>query len=197
MHARLALLTVALAALFLAPTLGCAVEEPAEDVPVEEEGAWMFEAEPEVHPVTAALVAEHGSVQPRGATKIGVHLEIEPGWHIYAQHPGDAGLPTAIVWDKAPHVTFGPLVWPPPEPHVDPGNIRTNGYSGSAVIYAPVQVSRKATPGETLPIRAKVEWLACQEICIPGTAELSLALPVVAGAPPRSAHAQLFDQVTE
>ncbi|MBI3009634.1 MAG: hypothetical protein HYY57_01435, partial [Candidatus Omnitrophica bacterium] len=45
----------------------------------------------DVHPVTASLIAEHASIQPGGQTRIGVHFEMEEGWHIYAQDPGDAG----------------------------------------------------------------------------------------------------------
>jgi len=154
-------------------------------------------AVPEEQPVQAELIAEHASLQPGGATRIGVHFEIEPGWHIYAKDPGDAGIPTKISWSVPPDASVSELHWPPHHEFLDPGDIRTYGYSGTVVLYSTLTHARRrrAAPASEIPVRASVKWLACKEVCIPGAAELSLTLPGSDTPPIFSTHAQLFEHV--
>lgn len=140
------------------------------------------------------LITEHASIQPGGGTRIGVRFEIEDGWHIYANDPGDAGLPTKITWSGPSEVSFGPLQYPTPEHFVDPGDIRTNGYSGAAVLYSTLRLKNTASRLAAIPISAAVEWLVCKEICLPGKARLELSLPVSANPPVLSTHALFFEQ---
>ena len=78
---------------------GCQAEEPTRPSGF---------ASPEAHPVTVELITEYASIQPGGQTKIGVHFDLEEGWHIYAKDPGDAGLPTKVIWKGPASVKFGP-----------------------------------------------------------------------------------------
>src|SRR3989338_3592053 len=97
-------------------------------------------AEPEEHPVKATLITEHVSVQPGWQTHIGVLFDIEEGWHIYAQDPGDAGLPTTVEFSGPPVVQFGPVQYPPPTAFNDPGDIETFGYSRAVVLASRLTV---------------------------------------------------------
>ena len=144
-------------------------------------------------PVTAEMISEHASIQPGGTTRVGVHFEIEEGWHIYANDPGDAGLPTEVTWSGPSDVSFGFLQYPTPEHFVDPGDIKTNGYSGATVLYSTLKFKTTAPRLAAIPISAAVEWLACKEICLPGKARLELSLPVSTSSPVLSTHAQLFE----
>ena len=151
-------------------------------------------AQPEgLQPVKAELIAEHASVRPGGQTRVGVSFELEEGWHIYAKEPGDAGLPTKITWSGPKSVRFGPLQWPVPQQFDEPGSIRTFGYSGAVVLASRLSVSSQAKAGEPIQVAAKVEWLACKEICVPGSATLELTLPVSKAGPTLSTHAEFFD----
>lgn len=162
-------------------------------------------AKPEIEPVKAELIAEHGSIQPGGKTRVGVSFELEDGWHIYAEDPGDAGLATQVAWGSSSHwVQFGPLQWPKPQEFIDPGDIRTRGYSGAVVLHStltrnvPMVLRRNIFPTDEpqLQVRAEVKWLACKEICIPGGAQLELTLPVSEGKPALSTHANFFDHAS-
>ena len=148
---------------------------------------------PEEQPVRVELIAEHASVQPGGTTRVGVRFNIDEGWHIYAKQPGEAGLPTKIAWKGPPGASFGPFDWPTPQPLKDPGHLRIFGYTGVVIFASRLRVARAVAAGTTLPIRAKVEWLACKELCLPGSVDLSLALPVSANPPVASTHADFFD----
>ena len=151
-------------------------------------------AQPEEQPVTATLIAEHDSVQPGGSTRIGVLFTIEDGWHIYAQDPGDAGLPTTVTWSGSERLSFGPLQWPPSHEFHDPGDIRTFGYTGDLVLFSTMAVPAEWPDRLAAGIRvaADVRWLACKEVCIPGRADLDLILPLSPDPPALSTNAKLF-----
>ena len=143
--------------------------------------------------VRAELIAEHASIQPGGTTRIGVHFELEEGWHIYADPPGDAGLPTKIDWTVPNGLSVGPLQWPPAQELEDPGDIRTFGYTGTVVLYSTLSYQAWRDAYQSILVKATVKWLACKALCVPGSAELGLSLPVSADPPVFSTHAQLFE----
>ena len=178
--------TVVLAIAGLALSASAAGEKPAARQPA------GFPALEEPSAVSVELIAEHASLQPGGTTRIGVHFDLEEGWHIYAKEPGDAGLPTKIEWSVPSGVTIEPLEWPPHQEFVDPGDIRTFGYAGAVVLSSRLTLA-PGSPPEAIPVHAKVKWLACKELCIPGSADLDLSLPVSAEPPTLSTHAELFD----
>lgn len=144
--------------------------------------------------VNAELVAEHASVQPGGRTRVGVRFKIEEGWHIYAQDPGDAGLPTTVSWSAPQGATVEPLRWPKPRQFLDPGDIRTFGYTGTVLLSSQLAWASGNAAGASIPIQARVEWLACKEVCVPGSAQLELMLPISASAPGPSTSAHLFEK---
>ena len=150
-------------------------------------------AAPEEQPVHVELISEHASIQPGGSTRIGVHFDINTGWHIYAKNPGDAGLPTTIAWSGPGGVSFSDPQWPKPREFHDPGNARTFGYSGAVVLGGTMGYRAWRDVYEKIHVRARVSWLACKELCVPGKADLSLALPVSTNPPVTSAHAEYFE----
>ena len=168
--------------LLLAAPLLCGAGAPVQEPP-------QPEGTPD--PVHAELITEHASVQPGSTTQVGIHFDIEEGWHIYAKEPGDAGLPTKIAWSGT-GATFGPLRYPPFHEFVDPGDIHTFGYNGSAVLFSTLTASRNAEGA--IPVKAIVTWLACKDLCVPGKAELELSLPVQSEPPVLSTHSEFFSQ---
>ena len=151
-------------------------------------------AKPDIEPVKVALIAEYASIQPGGTTRVGVLFELEDGWHIYADNPGDAGIPTKVRWIVPREVTVGPLAWPAPKQFDDPGDIKTFGYSGRVVLASELRLTDTAKLDEPISVAAQVEWLACHDICIPGKTELQLRLPVSDAHPSLSGQANLFDR---
>ncbi|MBI2496085.1 MAG: hypothetical protein HYW10_05970, partial [Candidatus Omnitrophica bacterium] len=116
----------------------------------------------------------------------------EEGWHIYAQKPGDAGLPTIVSWSAPEGATVEPLPWPKPRQFLDPGDIRTFGYTGTVLLSSQLAWASGNAAVASIPIQARVEWLACYDVCIPGSADVSLTLPVSPDAPTLSPNAKLF-----
>lgn len=136
--------------------------------------------------VEAELIAQNTSIQPGEPFWVGVKLTMDQDWHTYWQNPGDSGLGTTINWKLPEGFSAGSIVWP--YPHRIPILPLVNyGYENEVVLLTqitpPAAISE---PGVTLS--AKVDWLMCQEQCIPGKANLELSLPVNASAPAADAH---------
>lgn len=184
--------------------LGLAVFQMGSQVAAEAAGVKRVRgfAAPEEQPVTAELIAAQTSIQPGGTTQIGVLFRMEEGWHIYAEEPGEAGLATSVSWSVPASVSVDSLQWPPPQAFAEPGDIRTFGYEGAVVLPSLLRLASDqpeadpplagADPHGTLPITAEVSWLACRDICIPGSATLALVLPISPHPPEPSAYAEWF-----
>src|SRR5438046_677660 len=138
------------------------------------------------HPVTARLVPELAAVAPGATLWVDLHLDIAPGWHTYWRNPGDSGLPTEIAWTLSADFTAGDIVWPVPERFVVEG-LGNYGYRDAVDLLIPITVGRDVKLGATAHLEAVASWLVCSDICIPGDAQLALALPVAAAAPGRAA----------
>lgn len=146
-------------------------------------------------PVTATAIAEHTSIQPDGSTRIGVLFAMEGGWHIYWKDPGDAGMATQVEWSGPEGVSIGPIDWPAPQEFVDPGDIHTFGYTAHVVLSQTLTMTPPAAELTSVPLHAALRWVACERICLPGSAALELNLPVSAEPPVPSRDADRFPPV--
>ena len=53
----------------------------------------------------------HIAVETGAVSRLGVRLEIAPGWHIYGAEVGDVGLPTQLDW-AVDGGSVGAIDWP-------------------------------------------------------------------------------------
>ena len=130
--------------------------------------------------VKASLISADRSVQPGRPVTVALRLEHEPSWHSYWRNAG-TGFPTRLEWHLPAGWSAGEIQWPVPILIKDPhGSVTGNGYDG--VLYLPVILTppADAKPGTQASLKATANWLMCADVCIPGSAELSLALPVSA-----------------
>lgn len=115
---------------------------------------------------------------PEGALEVGVHLQMDRGWHVYWENPGDAGMPVSIEWDLPDGYTAGPLEFPAPETFMS-GGMTGFGYDSEVVLFSTIVAATadgrtEQFPEEVFPFEADVSWLACAESCIPGSARVRL-----------------------
>jgi DsbC/DsbD-like thiol-disulfide interchange protein len=141
--------------------------------------------------VQASLVAEADAVQAGQPLLVGLRLEMEPGWHTYWRNPGDSGLATRVQWELPEGFSAGELQWPRPI-RFTTGPLVSYGYEHE--VLHPVQIRVPASlPGEEVSLTARLSWLECRDVCLPGKAELALTLPVRRKARPGAA-APLFGE---
>jgi len=126
----------------------------------------------------AELISERFSVAPGETVFIALKLTMDPGWHIYWRNAGDAGLPPQLLLRETasiPEDALGKMLWPLPKllPIVA-GEIMDYGYDDEAVFALPLTVPADAA-GE-VRIDAIADYLICESVCIPETADVSLVL---------------------
>ena len=135
------------------------------------------------------LLLEADQVRPGTTLWAGLRFELKDGWHIYWRNGGDAGQPASIVWDLPEGVEAGEIRWPPPEKYLSLG-LYSYVYHGEVVLLVPLTVN--AEPGD-YSIGAQVDWLECEELCVPGSAAVTAALRVGSEDRPSAAAEQLGD----
>jgi len=123
------------------------------------------------------LVAQAQSVQPGGTVWVGVSFRPDPGWHVYWKNPGDSGLAPTIEWRLPDGWSVGEVRWPYPE-RIDQPPLTTYGYTDAVLLMVEVRAAEQVAAGGAATIGATVRWLACEVECVPGSAELTLELPV-------------------
>ncbi len=140
---------------------------------------------------------DHGSVRLMSAATavgdektllLGLHWRMSKNWKIYWRAPGDAGFPPKPDWEGSENLENAEILWPAPERFSVLG-IDTIGYKDEALL--PVRATIR-NPGQALKIRAVVDYLTCDDICVPYTAELALDIP--AGPVATSPDAHLIGQ---
>jgi len=142
--------------------------------------------------VEAELIAENLSLAAGGDNWLALRIAPEEGWHVYWRNPGDTGLATTLTWTLPAGVGAGDIQWPYPHRSAL-GDIVNYGYGEETLLLVPLTVPANWSGDATLPLRVKAKWLVCKDICIPGSADLSLALPVTAAGTPVQADPRWRD----
>ena len=120
---------------------------------------------------------------------VGVRLKMEPRWHTYWKYPGDAGIPTDVNWQLPQGWRVGNIQWPIPLKLEEPGDILIYGYHDEVLLIQQV-VPPKELTGASANLSAKVSWLVCEKICIPGDGTVTVSLPIATTNSP--ANTELF-----
>ncbi|GAA0565090.1 thioredoxin family protein [Rheinheimera aquimaris] len=143
----------------------------------------------------AELVSEYQQVQPGQTLQLALHFVPDEHWHTYWQNPGDSGLPTQLSWTLPEGVSAGAIKWPTPQAIAVPPLVNY-GFEGQTILLSDLTVASDYQ-ADTLPISLKVDWLVCEEVCIPAEAEFSLVLPVAAKAVLAEDAVSLFQQAQQ
>jgi thiol:disulfide interchange protein DsbD len=141
-------------------------------------GARAFAASATPTHVKATLVAADTSVQPGKPLTVALRLVHDQRWHTYWVNPG-IGLATSLDWKLPPGWKAGEIQWPAPMVLKDSkGNIVGNGYEGELFLPVTLTPPGDLNPGQPIELKAAAEWLMCEDVCIPGNANLALTVPV-------------------
>ena len=141
--------------------------------------------------VKAELISDVSAIEPGQKFRLGVLYKIEPGWHIYWKYSGDSGIPTKVEWHLPPGFKAHDLQWPLPFRDKEPGDLEVFAYNSEILLFTTVEAPNTLPPGP-VSIEAKTNWLVCQSLCVPGSAQLKLDLG--SGSSSASNAVQLFDK---
>jgi thiol:disulfide interchange protein DsbD len=127
--------------------------------------------------VEAQLVAETEHAVPGESLWLALRMDHDENWHTYWMNPGDAGKPTEITWQLPEGLEAGEIVWPVPERFELPADLVDFGYTDEIFLLTEISIPENYS-ATSLQISAEAQWLECEDICIPGGANVSLDIPV-------------------
>lgn len=127
--------------------------------------------------IEVQLISEFDTLYTNRVNWLGVEFRPEDQWHTYWQNPGDSGEAPTMEWNASVPAHFGNVLWPIPKP-IPVAHLTNFGYEGSNLLMVPLEVKEDISGVDEIDISASVSWLVCKEDCIPGSADLTIRLPI-------------------
>ncbi len=118
------------------------------------------------------LISEYDGVKDHKSLKIGLQVQLAPGWKIYWRNPGDAGIPPQFDWTGSANLQSVDIYWPRPE-EFDVFGLTTWGYHDEVVYPMTVTLKEEGAP---LDLKLDLFFGICEQVCIPYREQLSLSL---------------------
>jgi suppressor for copper-sensitivity B len=134
------------------------------------------------------LLTAGDTVGSKTEVRAGLQFKLQPGWKIYWRSPGDAGYPPHLDWSKSGNLASADMSWPVPH-RFSLFGFETFGYADEVVL--PITLKAE-DPAQPLHLRANLNYLTCEEVCVPVRTALSLDLPAGPDQPSRNGF--LIDQ---
>ena len=118
------------------------------------------------------LISETEGIGRGDSLRIGLQIQLAPGWKTYWRSPGDAGIPPRLDWEGSENLRSAEILWPLPE------QFEAYGFSGwgyhDEVVF-PIDITLKEA-GKPLDLKLNLQLGICEDVCIPYTHELTLLL---------------------
>ena len=144
---------------------------------------WVRTQAADVRLVSAAAATGTARTVP-----LGLQFRLEEGWKIYWRTPGDAGYPPRLDSTGSTNLEGLEWHWPVPERFLW-NDLENIGYRDTVMLPLTAVL---ADAGEPLSVKAALDALACNEICIPIEADLRVDVPAGTGTP--TAFTQLISR---
>lgn len=119
------------------------------------------------------LISTADAVGDGKTLTVGLQFKLKPHWKTYWRSPGDAGFPMVLDWAGSQNLERAEVQWPQPL-RFNVLGLTTIGYTDEVVF--PIALMLKE-PGKPVSLRVKVNYLTCDDVCIPYSATLALDLP--------------------
>jgi DsbC/DsbD-like thiol-disulfide interchange protein len=130
---------------------------------------------------TADWITASATVTGGTPVTTGLRLAMDPGHHTYWENPGEGGMKISVKWQLPPGWKAADPTFPVPQRFVT-GDLVGFGYDGTVIF--PVSVTPPADFSGKATLKVAFSWLTCDDKgCIPGNADLELALTAGDPAP--------------
>lgn len=147
--------------------------------------------------IDVTLISNVSQVKRGESVNLGIHFKLEKDWHIYWKDSGEAGFPTTVEWDIPKGILTSHLNWPRPHIFKELGDITTIGYKDETMLMAEMVIPKTWRENGPLRINAKVNWLACKTVCIPGSANPTISIPISDKTIFNESNQKVFAKFTE
>jgi len=132
----------------------------------------------------ARLIAAPARAEIGGRVfRAGVEIKLKPGWKTYWRYPGDSGVPPVFDFSKSLNVKTVTVLYPAPMRFADGAGGSSIGYTGNVIL--PIHIVPQDV-GKPVTLRLKLDYAACEKLCVPAQAQLELVLTGAASAQERA-----------
>ena len=118
------------------------------------------------------LISAKTSIDNNDEVVLGLEYQLDPGWKTYWKSPGDGGFPQKIIWNKSNNIDELSIHWPIPKEFEILG-FTSLGYEDKVIFPLNIKLKNK---NKITNIILNINYLVCEDICIPGTANLFLEI---------------------
>jgi thiol:disulfide interchange protein DsbD len=125
---------------------------------------------------TITLKSSTESIQPNSDFWLFLDWKLNPNWYIYAQDPGDGGLPPTFNFDLPHGITVEETRWSKPKDLSKQGLI-IYGYTDSCETFIRLKASADYKPSVFDTIKISLKWGICNDQCIVDDATIGLKFP--------------------
>lgn len=125
---------------------------------------------------TLHMMTDKDEVAPGSSTWVMFDLELKPGWYTYWENPGDSGLPPELTTQLPPGFSLTKLQFKLPK-IIKVGDLVDYGYYDHAYIFTQLNIDANVKSG-TYPIEMQMNWVTCNDLCIPQTGSVRFDLQV-------------------
>lgn len=133
------------------------------------------------------LIAENDGFAAGETQTIGIHINLDSHWHLYWENAGDSGYGVTVEWTLPEGFIAGDLQLPAPE-WLEMFQLVSYIYKDEVILLVDITAPDNLEAGKVIELGAYVDFLACDESCIPGDAELTLATKTVERSSPSSSQ---------
>lgn len=116
------------------------------------------------------------TIQPNSEFWLQLDWTLDPHWYIYAQNPGDGGLPPSLDFELPAGITVLETTWPKPSDLSKEGMI-IYGYKDTCKAMVRLKAAADYKPSSLDTIKLAVRWGICHEQCIVDNVTLGLRFP--------------------
>lgn len=125
---------------------------------------------------TLTLKSSTGTIQPNSEFWLQLDWSLEPNWYIYAQNPGDGGLPPSLDFELPNGITVEETIWPKAMDLSKEGLV-IYGYKNSCKTLVRLKASANYKPSTLDLIKLSIRWGICHDQCIVDNVTLGLRYP--------------------
>ncbi|MDP3371410.1 MAG: thioredoxin family protein [Candidatus Paracaedibacteraceae bacterium] len=125
---------------------------------------------------TVHLKSSVADIKPNSEFWLLLDWSLDPNWYIYAQDPGDGGLPPTLEFTLPAHVVVEETLWPKAQ-YLSKQGLSINGYKGTCQTFIRLKVSPDYKPSALDAIAISLRWGVCHDQCMVDNATLSLRFP--------------------
>lgn len=118
------------------------------------------------------LISASEGVKGHDSLRVGLQIQLAPGWKTYWRSPGDAGIPPQLDWNGSENLKSVEILWPLPEKFEAYG-FSSWGYHDEVVF--PIDIKLTET-GKPLDLKLGIQLGICEDVCIPYMHEFTLSL---------------------